>query len=383
MERRRALLRWAKAQGIRKNGISFVEIPGRGNGMVAQRRLKEGQTILVVPPEAIHSLHSIPRTILQRLPRDISIHALLAAELALDTSEDLEPWRSMLPTLSDFKHALPFMWHEELHAMLPRPAKHIIRQQQARFARDWGLISTAFPKMSLEEFLYTWFIVNTRAFYYVTEQMEAYPPDDRLALVPLQDFFNHADDGCRVSFSPGGCYEVRTNRTYRAGEEIYLSYGDHSNDFLLAEYGFVMEENRWDQACLEDVILPKLNAAQKAQLESRCYLGPFTIKLDADNLVCHKTRVALGLLCCTPEESHTILETTGECGQVSQHKVDKLLAQLLHELWEKAEETIAAVGETSVGQSEQRELIIGRWKQIQATVMKAINRLEPSVSVTE
>lgn len=344
---------------------------------------KEGQTILVVPPKAIRSLHSIPKTILQRLPHDISIHALLAANLVLDTSGHLDPWKAVLPTLSDFKDTVPFMWHEELHTSLPRPAKNIIHQQRAKFTKDWRLISTAFPEIPLEEYLYAWLVVNTRAFYYVTEQMEAYPPDDRLALVPLQDFFNHADDGCRVSFSPDGCFTVRTNRTYHAGEEIYVSYGNHSNDFLLAEYGFVMEDNRWDKVCLEDVILPKLNAAQKAQLESKGCLGPFTITSDSDSFGCRETRIALGLLCCTQEESHTVLETAGEGGQASQLKVDNLLAQLLHELWEKSEETLRDLGETSVGRCEQRKLLVERWKQIQATVRKAINLLESHVSAKE
>lgn len=42
MEARQNLLRWAKSQGILKDGISFVEISGRGNGIVARRPLKVG-----------------------------------------------------------------------------------------------------------------------------------------------------------------------------------------------------------------------------------------------------------------------------------------------------------------------------------------------------
>ena len=72
-------------------------------------------------------------------------------------------------------------------------------------------------------------IINTRTFYYVTAQMEAYPPDDRLALLPVADLFNHAAGGCQVSFTPDGCFSVCADRVYRAGEEVYVSYGEHSN----------------------------------------------------------------------------------------------------------------------------------------------------------
>ncbi|KAK3897591.1 hypothetical protein C8A05DRAFT_19674 [Staphylotrichum tortipilum] len=303
------------------------------------------------PPKAVRSLHSVPEDVLTRLAPDVSIHALLAAELALDKSPDLALWKAVLPTLSDFEVTMPFMWHHDLQDLLPQPARDIVRRQQARFSRDWESVSKAFPAMCRGEYLYVWFVINTRTFYYVTAQMEAYPPDDRLALLPVADLFNHAAGGCRVSFTPGGRFSICTDRAYRAGEEDYISYSEYSNDFLLAEYGFVLEENRWDQVSLQDLLLPKLDM-------TRDCLGPFT--LSADNLGCRKTHVALRLLCCTQEEWQWFVDVEEDHGPTCQKKVDVLLIQLLHDLLDGAKKMLEDIGEMSIGQSVQRELLAGR-----------------------
>lgn len=80
------------------------------------------------------------------------------------------------------------------------------------------------------------------------------------------------------------------------GEEIFVSYGNHSNDFLLVECakqsitcmflisyiftnltfqdGFILEENRWDSLPIDDLVLHHLiyKPARK-QLENAGYLG--------------------------------------------------------------------------------------------------------------
>ncbi len=280
----------------------------------------------------------------------------------------------MLPTLSDFEATTPFMWHPKLQELLPQPARDIVRRQQARFSRDWESVSKAFPAMRRREYLHSWFVINTRTFYYVTAQMESYPPDDRLAFLPVADQFNHAAGGCRVSFTPGGEFTICTDRAYRAGEEVYISYGEHSNDFLLAEYGFVLEENRWDRVSLQDVLLPKLDLAQRAQLEGRDCLGPFT--LSTENLGCRKTQAAFRSLCYTQEEWQSFVDGEEDQGPTCQKKVDVLLMQILQDLADGAKKNLQDIGEISVGQGAQRELLAGRWKQIQTMVTQAIDSLK-------
>ncbi|KAG7290819.1 hypothetical protein NEMBOFW57_000823 [Staphylotrichum longicolle] len=321
--------------------------------MVAQRPLQEGEDILLIPIDSIRSLHSIPKYITWKLPPDMCIHGLLAAELAVDQMRDSIAWRDVLPTLADFEAGLPFMWHEDLQRLLPSAARDILLKQQRDFHRDWSLFTKAFPDVPRDEYLVSWFRISTRTFSYETPQMETYPWHDRLALVPVADLFNHADGGCKVSYSPDG-FEVCADRAYAAGQEVHISYGAHSNDFLLAEYGFVMAENRWDKVCLDDVILPKLGAAQRAQLEEKGLLGPFL--LDAESLGCNKTQAALRLLCCTREQWQEF--------------------SLLDEYLVLAGKTLESIGLLQDGRDVQRELLRQRWEQIDAMVTRAIKRLD-------
>jgi hypothetical protein len=317
----------------------------------------------------------------------MSIHGLLAAELAIDKMAELSVWRDALPTLADFEATLPFMWHEQLQGLLPKPAGDILKKQQDNFHRDWSLVKKAFPDVRREDYLHSWFNIGTRTFYFVTPEMKKYPRDDRLAVVPMADFFNHAESGCEVTWSLDGGFVISTDRGYRAGQQIHISYGTHTNDFLLAEYGFVLAKNRWDEVCLDDVILPRLDATQKARLQDGGLLGPFM--LNVESLGCEKTQAALRLLskcCCTREQWHEVVDVEG-CGEQSdcQEMVDAMLMSMLDNFLRLVRKTAQNVGELQVGQCIQRELLERRWEQIDTMVRRMMVWLEARrwVSVEE
>jgi len=275
--------------------------------------------------------------------------------------------------LADFSTGIPLTWHESLQQLLPKPARELLETQQHSFGRDWARVAKAFPHLQREDYLRGWLIVNTRSFYYSTPQMETYPPIDRLALVPVADLFNHADTGCGVSFTPDVGFVVSADREYHVGQEIFISYGAHTNDFLLAEYGFVSMANSWDKTCLDDVILPRLSPAQKRLLRDRELLGPFL--LDAATLGCRKTQAAIRLLCpCSQPQREAFLDDEG-CGQHCQEGMNALLRSLLLEYLATARKAVREVAELQVGQSAQRGLLGQRWRQIEATVSQAIKCL--------
>ncbi|MCJ1421570.1 hypothetical protein MMC32_007934 [Xylographa parallela] len=372
MEVAQNLVRWAKDKGVVLNGIKPQKISGRGLGVVATRKLKAGETILTVPTEALRSLDTIPKSISRELPPDISLHALLAANLALDETTKFASWKSVLPTWADFEATTPFMWSEQLQSLLPKPAKDLLQKQQAKFQQEWDIVAKTYRDMPRQEYLYAWFIVNTRTFYYETPRMETFPHNDKLALLPVADLLNHADSGCQVSFTPES-FTIVADRAYRASEEVYISYGGHSNDFLLAEYGFVLAQNRWDEVCLDDVIMPNLNMTQKAELEDIGFLGKYM--LDAETAGCHRTQVVLRLLCCTSAEWHRFVDAEDD-GESSQGEVDALLLQLLDSFLQTIEKTLEDIEKLNVGQVTQRELLSERWKQIQSMIAETVKRLK-------
>jgi hypothetical protein len=243
-------------------------------------------------------------------------------------------------------------------------------------------VAEAFPALTREAYLRAWLVINTRTFYYETPAMLGYAPEDRLALVPAADLFNHAAEaGCAVSFTEGEGYSVVTARGYRAGEEVTISYGRHSNDFLMGEYGFVMERNKWDRVGLDEVVLGRLGAEEKGWLREKGMLGPFW--LGAEGRACWRTRAALGLLCCEREKWGE--EVVGEASEDDggeegwQGRVGELLRSVLDEFRGVVRKMLGDIAVLQTGQETtkvQLELLLQRWEQIDIIVMLAITRLD-------
>lgn len=332
---------------------------------------QEGDVIMTVPIKTIRSLSTVSKTISSKLPQDASIHGLLAADLLFNPPKATH-WGKLVPKLADFQEQVPYFWSKSLQELLPVEAKTLLAKQQATFRRDWEQFKIGFPDTNMQDYLYAWFLVSTRAFYYETPQTLLYPWHDRLALLPVADLFNHAATGCSVSYSLSGSYTITADREYLEGEEVCTSYGHHSNDFLLAEYGFVLPDNSADLVSLDDVILPKLSGEQKASLNEKGELGNFM--LSADSKPCDRTKAAL----------HQLLNgaaTKSDGGLDSQNTpsgTDALLSSLLAELLNRIKSTRKAIFTSDAGTASQRAVLVQRWDQIEAILKQSIEVLDRS-----
>jgi hypothetical protein len=193
-----------------------------------------------------------------------------------------------------------------------------------------------------------------------------------MVMQPVADLFNHADAGCAVAFTPAS-FTVVADRAYAPGEEAYICYGKHPNDFLLVEYGFLLAPNRWDEVGLDDAVLPELSGEQKARLDERGFLGGYV--LDA-RTVCYRTQVALRLLCVPAAQWERLVYEGEDGGEVLQEKVDRLLLRVLRKYRGKVEATVEELEESEVGQPEQREMLSSRWQQVLGVIDQTIERLE-------
>jgi hypothetical protein len=301
-----------------------------------------------------------------------TLHCLLAAYIALDKASDFAIWPTAFPTLKSFETDMPFLWPPELQALLPKPAKEILKKQRHNYRRDWEQVAEAFPHLEEEAYLHSWLLVNTRSFFYGAPGLERFAQDDRIALLPVADLFNHADVGCSSTFTEEH-YTITADRNYRVGEEVFFCYGGHSNDFLLAEYGFLLEENRWDTVCLDEVILSSMEADQMLNLEDSGFSGAYM--LGPETVGCFRTQVALRMLCGTHEQWKRYVDAEVE-DEVFQGIVDELLVSLLETYVEMITRTIEDIGELEVGMAAQRKLLVARWIQIQDMIMQTIGRLD-------
>jgi hypothetical protein len=377
------LLKWSKSKGVVLAGIKPKSMPGRGTGVVTTRKIEasprdsslwqrnlpihltppqKDEVLLTVPSSALRTLDTVPKAISRRLPRDITIHGLLAVDLALDATDKYKPWNAVLPSTAEFA-TMPLLWPPQLQALLPRRAAALLAAQLAKFDADWAHASAAFPALALPAYMRAWLLVNTRTFYHVTPRTEARPRADHMALQPVADLFNHAGGSsvptAAVAFSPEE-FTVTADRAYARGEEVAISYGAHSNDFLLVEYGFVEARNRWDEVVVDDAIVPRLGARQRAQLEDVDFLGNYIV--DAST-ACYRTEVAVRALCMPPREWRRSLAGVDD-GIASQGRVDELLVELLSEYQEVARRRIDEIEALTCGEECQRVMLKTRWGQI-------------------
>merc|ERR1711924_21897 len=87
--------------------------------------------------------------------------------------------------------------------------------------------------------------VSSRAFRLVDS--EEVPP----ALLPVMDLADHdLQPNVRVAGVVGGGVKLVALRELHLGEEVINSYGELPNDFLLLDYGFVIEDNPLDRVAL-------------------------------------------------------------------------------------------------------------------------------------
>ncbi|PHH65757.1 hypothetical protein CDD81_1484 [Ophiocordyceps australis] len=333
------LVRSADEKGVQIMGVAPAFFPGRGLGIMATNDMDEGHVIMTIPTLAIRSLHTTCQEISSKLCPSISLHGLLAAEFALDDAKSAD-WASLVPQWKHFETSMPCLWPRELQKCLPAEAKRLLAKQCSNFDNDWDKFKKAFAHHCRQDYLYAWLLIGTRAFYYETPTTMALPKHDRLALLPVADFLNHADSGCVFRCSSES-YTITTERPYRKGDEIYLSYGDHSNDYLLVEYGFLLGENKWDKVCLDDIILPKLSAEQKRELSDN---GPqWQSYIDGEEDV-----------------------------EGTLAKAAKLLLVLLQEYLDSVEEMRMRIRALQIGQECQKDLLEKRWEQMEVMIKEAM-----------
>lgn len=324
---------------------------------------------MTVPTSALRTTLTVPKATSKPLGK-ITAHGLLAADLSLDTSEARSHWRDVLPSEEDFQESMPILWHPALQSFLPEAASALLSNQIKKFELDWATVSGEFPDLSRDHYLYNWLIVNTRTFYYVPPGTKRKKdPKDCMALNPFADYFNHSSQGCTVEFGPDG-FEITSNKVYDEGEEIYISYGKHSNDFLLAEYGFIMVDNDFDHILLDSVIIPQMDAEQFELVKDAGYLGNYVLDKES---VCYRTEVALRALCIPARRWQRFVDS-GDEGKHDQAMVDELLMKVLKLYLAKAQGLIKQLLSLEMKGSSQVETLMRRWNQILSVLQAAIER---------
>ncbi|QID83532.1 Ribosomal protein lysine methyltransferase [Saccharomyces pastorianus] len=245
-----------------------------------------------------------------------------------------KPFFEIWPTKEELR-SIPAIWNcdpnsqnRSLIEYLPMAARNHMTRISKLVREDWDAISEVVfewnemygsilgvenaPIYTNDElfslFLHNYFTINSRCLYAEIPVKR----NDRLSnftMVPYVDFLNHT---CEVDLH---CYpqldtllksEANENigigqfsircgeRLYNnINEELFLNYGAHSNDFLLSEYGFVVNENEWNYLDISNDVIELINDDKmevQTFLSKHDYWGDYTIN---KNEISYRIIVAL------------------------------------------------------------------------------------------
>lgn len=344
-----------------------------------------------------------------KLPERVPVHGKLAAALALwyveTEHEEYKAWQDVWPTQSDFQSTMPLHYSKELQDLIPHAATILLTTQRTKLEKDWDDLREYLPSISKELFMYTWLIVNTRTFFWeypdlpnshprLPKKRKQLTADDCYAMCPFMDYFNHSDVGCDPQSDSKG-YSVTADRDYRAGEEVYVSYGSHTNDFLLVEYGFILDSNKNDSIPLDHLLLPLLSSEQVSALKEDGFHSSYTL-FSSEPIICHRTQAVLRLLVLDNRRYSSFVggndDGSKEQGGVNSYlvgiltKYSRQIIEILDEVERlqtdtpseekgKRRQSKRLASDQTITKAEHKDVLIKRWKQIRDIVNAAIEAL--------
>ncbi len=173
-----------------------------------------------------------------------------------------------------------------------------------------------------------------------------------------------------------------------------MSYGSHTNDFLLVEYGFMLDQNKHDSIPLDRLLIPLLSPEQVHALKEDKFYAKYTLSPEPPT-ICHRTQAVLRLI-VLDSRRYSAFVSGDDDGSRDQARINKYLVGILtkysREVMTNLEEveglivvkdkrrsrrksSIAAQQDNELSAAP-KEILIKRWKQIQIMVNAAIEQLE-------
>eukprot|EP00164_Ancoracysta_twista_P004157 GFYU01005588.1.p1 GENE.GFYU01005588.1~~GFYU01005588.1.p1 ORF type:complete len:489 (+),score=159.93 GFYU01005588.1:144-1610(+) len=252
-------IRWLDTQGATFNGVSSVsmnpEETGGGRGLFATKDLENDEMLVSVPQHCWMTEKSALNSVIGALIVDSNLQNVVSGYWSLVMSVAYErelqdsAWGPYIKVLPDPTSALFFTQAELNELQSDNVVSQIagIKNDVDEFYNQlFPYLFKTYPKMFFPT-------VHTRErFYWATASVWARSfsttinDDDVWTMVPYADLVNdemHAENNYRVASNR---FDVHTSKTYKKGDQIFISYGSKSNLQLFLYYGFVFQNNPKD-----------------------------------------------------------------------------------------------------------------------------------------
>ena len=229
---------------------SFTD--GTGRGVIAERDLAPHDEVVFVPRDRLITCSSAVAA-----HPDLAGHGEVATLIRFLMKEEraggASAWASYMADLPLEFGCLPIFIGarpEHFTYILPPDIVEALRSQRSAAESLYEGIAKECDDLSWKQFIRWWAVVNTRCV-----SMHSRKGRDTMALAPTLDMFNHScttESDAHYDEARQG-YIVRVGGVVKSGEQVFISYGPHSNAKLLMEYGFVLAGNPHSTVVVESL----------------------------------------------------------------------------------------------------------------------------------
>lgn len=268
------LVQWMKNNGW-NHSVQLVptDFPSTGRGLKTLQYIASGDTLVSIPGKLLMTVETASKSLFGWLfkRRCFLTQQVLSAHLLFERHlEDESFWVKYIMSLPEEVGTPVFSSSEEVNA-LPEDVSLRVNSFKNSVTKLFTDISDSISSddkcphcsssvakiFTLDNFLWAWFVINSRAVYISPEHNRDHglllSDSNCLALAPLLDMFNHSNEAkvqaCVSKFD--GFYHVKTMKPYRRYSQVFIHYGDHSNVKLFLEYGFIISKNIHDTLPLD------------------------------------------------------------------------------------------------------------------------------------
>lgn len=286
-------LQWCDDNGAIYKNVEICQFQDSGYGFKTKEVIEENELWLTVPRSMMLSQESCASSAIGALiSKDPILSQMPNISLALYLlHERCNPesfWSPYIKILPDSYDTPMYFTLEELQSLRGSnafdEAIKLCRNVARQYAYFCKIIKSDAQDLALKDWFtydsYRWAVstVMTRQNFVPTQDGS----NKQLVLVPLWDMCNHSNGKLATDFNPEkDQLESYVFRTFEAGEQLHMFYGNRCNADFLLHNGFVYSENRFDSVAVK-LELRKSDPlyAKKEQLLSRLQIpvvGTFCI----------------------------------------------------------------------------------------------------------
>ncbi|OQS00819.1 hypothetical protein ACHHYP_02406 [Achlya hypogyna] len=285
-------VRWLAENGACVDALAITHNLAGGRGVVATRDLAPDEEALAIPEKLMISEASV------KLDKDLGpifaqhrdlfsrddplLATFLTYHIHLQSDSFYFPYLSTLPTPETIQN-----WSlDELACLQDPQLTQVAEQRNLEIAHWYERITSRLFRLHPELFDEESFPQTSFCFAWQTVQARTF--GRRLpwtALVPFADMLNHANYATVYTFDDHK-FRWHSSVGYKAGDQVFNSYGRRPNHQLLLDYGFALPDNAWDYLDL-DLSLDSKYASILSKFQRRAVM----IKA---RLMPFKTRFRLG-----------------------------------------------------------------------------------------